>query len=77
MIMSDGTVIAPVIGSTYVKALGYNKDTFTMYIKFKGATVFAYDEVPEAVYQELKDSPGKGTYVHQNIMGKYAYRVAS
>lgn len=43
----------------------------TLYITFKKGYKYKYEEVPEEVFKELKESTSIGSYYHANIKGKY------
>lgn len=59
------------IESSHITGAYYNESSATLYIQFKGGTVYEYYEVPEYVYHEFMSADSKGTYAHQNIFKNY------
>jgi hypothetical protein len=63
--------------STVVSAINYNADTATLRITYVSGKVYDYLQVPENIYQEMKNSGSKGAYLNRNIKGKYPFRKAN
>jgi hypothetical protein len=51
----------PVDGSSRIASWGYNSEANTLEVEFQGKTgssVYEYQDVPEAVWQNLRQVPG-------------------
>jgi hypothetical protein len=66
--------ISCVMPSAVVKYYKYNADNHTLTIHYVSGMVYEYLEVPEAVFDELKQSKSKGTYLNKFIKGRFDYR---
>lgn len=55
----------------------YDKDTATLRIIFVSGLIYDYKNVPEEVYQAMKTSGSKGTYLNKHIKGHYEYEKVS
>lgn len=67
------------IDSSMIKAAAYDKNSKTLYLQFLNTgKVFAYEDVPEDVFQELLHADSVGRFVRSEIKGGYAgYQVRS
>jgi len=59
--------------STVVYKMHYDQETATLRIVYTSGLVYDYKNVPEEVYQAMKSSGSKGTYLNKYIKGHYAY----
>jgi len=59
--------------SSVVSAIRYNPETSTLRIIFVSGMVYDYKEVPEEVYEAMKSSGSKGTYLNLHIKGRYEF----
>ncbi len=57
--------------SSAISAVGYDKPTQRMRIKFKQGEVYSYCSVPENIYLELLSATSKGTYYDRCIKDKF------
>jgi hypothetical protein len=64
----------PIEGSKNVDAIGYNRDSQELKIRFKNGGLYAYDSVPPEAYAELMAAHSKGSHIHKSIKGKYNTR---
>jgi len=55
----------------------YDQETATLRVIFVSGMVYDYKNVPEEVYQAMKTSGSKGTYLNKHIKGHYAYEKVS
>lgn len=71
--MSEGPRLHPVVSSN-LKEVGYDAETRTLYVRFKGNPValHAYDNVPPEVHRDLIGASSVGAYFHGHIKGKYS-----
>jgi hypothetical protein len=60
------------VNSSNLSAVGYDKSTMTMHIRFKSGRLYAYYDVPESVYQKLMNAESHGSYFNSMIRGAFA-----
>lgn len=60
--------------SSVISAMHYYPATCTLRIIFVSGMVYDYKNVPEKVYQNMKISTSKGTYLNQHIKGSYDFK---
>lgn len=52
----------------------YNNISHTLRITYVSGMVYDYEDVPEAVFDEMKKASSKGEYLNHVIKKNYAYR---
>lgn len=55
------------IASTMIKAVGYEADESKLYVQFQNGVTWAYDDVPEEMYDSLIGGGSAGAYFRNNI----------
>lgn len=55
------------VKSSQIESVGYDLDTMTLEIEFKGGSVYRYDSVGPTVYSDLMSAESVGSYFIQNI----------
>ena len=60
------------VSSSDLASVGYYNNT--LYIQFNSGGLYAYDNVPLSVYQNLMGSGSHGKYFHACIKNSYSYR---
>lgn len=65
------------VDSSMLSAIGYDKKAKVLYAEFLNTgKIFAYEEVPEEVFEELKNADSVGRYMRANIIDIYPdYKV--
>lgn len=66
--------LKPVIGSSNIAAEGYDKETQELQLEFKGGGLYAYDGVPQEVYDALVGARSVGKEFHAKIRDQYKTR---
>ena len=61
------------VSSSNVMEVGYDLETATLEIMFKGDMVYQYFDVPESQYQNLINAGSVGEYLNDNIKGVFRY----
>ncbi|WP_343304316.1 KTSC domain-containing protein [Chitinophaga niabensis] len=61
--------------STVIKNFSYDNKKSRLYVTFLSGKVYAYLNVPEHVYEEMKMALSKGKYLNEYIKGKYAFKA--
>ena len=60
------------VSSSNLDSVGYMSDS--LYIRFRDGSLYVYKNVPLGVYISLMASESRGSFLHQNIMGRYQYQ---
>lgn len=60
--------------STNLASVGYDAETRMLEVAFHNGTIYAYFDVPQAVYDKLLSAQSKGQYFNRLIRDQYDYR---
>jgi hypothetical protein len=60
--------------STVIKTIRYDPHTHTLRVVYVSGMEYDYMEVPEEVYEAMKNSGSKGTFLNTKIKGKYEFK---
>jgi len=60
--------------STVVAAFTYDAPKSILNVVYVSGKVYAYKNVPEQVYLDMKEAFSKGTFLNENIKGKFPYK---
>lgn len=60
--------------STVVLKHIYNAETKTLRIIYTSGNVYDYLNVPQKIYNEMKNAFSKGVFLNTKIKGKYAFK---
>jgi hypothetical protein len=60
--------------STVIKNIIYNPSSSTLRIVFISGMIYDYKGVPESIYQAMKASGSKGTYLNKHIKNHYSFK---
>lgn len=61
------------IGSSCIEQAYYDNVRHNLYILFTSGAEYKYDDVPKAVYDDLRESDSAGKYFHRNIRNNYKF----
>lgn len=56
--------------SSQILSIGYDAQTETLEIEFKGGSVYQYEEVPAEVHAAFMTAPSKGNFFRERIKGR-------
>jgi len=59
------------VGSSAIEAIGYDRATGRMRIRFKGGNEYDFCGVPEALHQGFLSAASKGAYYNDHIRDRY------
>ena len=59
------------VRSRVLVAVGYSPLAHELRVQFRGWRIYAYQGVPERIYEELLAAPSKGRYYNRVIRGHY------
>ena len=57
--------------SSNLSAVGYNHETYELFIKFQDGSLYKYTGVPENIYNGLMQAASKGSYAHTFIFNAF------
>jgi hypothetical protein len=60
------------VHSTNIISIGYNSESTTLEIEFKGGAIYQYYNVPQITYDGLMQASSKGQYFHAMIRNNFA-----
>lgn len=60
--------------SSVVAHISYNADDATLRIRFVSGMVYDYKNVPPEIYEAMKHSDSKGTYLNKYIKGNFDFK---
>ena len=63
-----------VMPSTVIADFSYDATRQILKIIYRSGMVYEYEAVPEDIYNAMKASFSKGTFLNTQIKGKYRYR---
>lgn len=66
----------PTPESSNIARFSYDEANQVLKIEFKNGSIYDYFEVPENVYEGMRNAPSKGQYLAQQIKGIYRYARA-
>lgn len=61
------------VTSSNIASAGYDPLSKCMVIEFNSGAIYAYHDVPKAVYDEFSDADSKGKFFGANIRNTYRY----
>ena len=59
------------VDSAIIAAIGYNKESQDLYIRFNTGRIYKYSEVPPELYQQFEEAESQGKFFHQHIRNTY------
>jgi len=61
------------VESSNVESVGYDEASETVYVRYLNGTLYIYKGVPKREFENLKDAPSIGSYLHRNYKNVYPY----
>ena len=61
------------VESSNVDSVGYDEQTEIVYIRFLSGSLYIYKGVPKFEFENLRDAPSVGSYLHRNYKNVYPY----
>lgn len=62
------------VSSSNIDAVGYDEENDMLGVRFRGGSVYEYDDVPREEFENLRDAGSVGSYFRENIRERYSYR---
>ncbi len=61
------------VDSSNIAAVGYDEDSSTLQVEFNNGALYQYFDVPENIFEELRDAGSVGGYLAAHVKGSYRY----
>ncbi|MGE0931078.1 KTSC domain-containing protein [Peijinzhouia sedimentorum] len=61
------------VSSSNLESIGYDKQNEQVYVKFLNGSLYVYKGVPLHEFENLRDAPSLGSYLHRNYKNVYPY----
>lgn len=62
------------VSSSNIDSIGYNEDDQEVYVRFLNNSLYVYKGVPKHEFENLRDAPSLGSYLHRNFKNVYPYQ---
>ena len=62
-----------ITNSSTIQEIGYDEETKTLYIIFKGSGKYLYYDVPKEVWEAMVKAKSTGKFFYREIKGGYEY----
>ena len=64
------------VSSSNISEIGYDPAERTLYVKFRSGAEYRYHEVPQEVYDKLREATSAGKFLYQQVSGVYPFSKA-
>jgi len=64
-------VLREVVASSSLRSIGYDRKTHTLEVEFSNGGVYRYEDVPLALWTELRHAPSKGKLFQEKIRDQF------
>ena len=61
------------VQSSNVGAIGFDQASQTLEVEFLNGSVYQYYGVPDHLYEQIMQTPSKGSFLHTYIKNQYPY----
>ena len=61
------------VDSSNIERIGYDANSNTLRVEFKSNRTYDYSNVPENIFNDLKNASSVGSYLAKNIKNSYPY----
>jgi hypothetical protein len=61
------------VASSNIAAIGYDEASSTLQVEFNNGTVYQYFDIPEYLFEGIRDADSVGGYLAAQIKGNYRY----
>lgn len=61
------------VSSSNIESIGYDVQNEQVYVRFLDGSLYVYKGVPLHEFENLRDAPSLGSYLHRNYKNVYPY----
>jgi hypothetical protein len=61
------------VSSSNIESIGYDEQNQQVYVTFLNGSLYVYKGVPLHEFENLRDAPSLGSYLHRNYKNVYPY----
>ena len=61
------------VSSSNIESIGYDEQSEQVYVRFLNGSLYVYKGVPLHEFENLRDAPSLGSYLHRNYKNVYPY----
>ena len=61
------------VSSSNIESIGYDEENQQVYVRFLNGSLYVYKGVPLHEFENLRDAPSLGSYLHRNYKNVYPY----
>lgn len=61
------------VSSSNIESIGYDEQNEQVYVRFLNGSLYVYKGVPLREFENLRDAPSLGSYLHRNYKNVYPY----
>ncbi len=61
------------VSSSNIESIGYDEQNQQVFIRFLNGSLYVYKGVPLHEFENLRDAPSLGSYLHRNYKNVYPY----
>jgi hypothetical protein len=61
------------VSSSNIESIGYNKQNQQVFVRFLNGSIYVYKGVPQHEFDNFRDAPSLGSYLHRNFKNIYPY----
>ncbi|MES2557747.1 MAG: KTSC domain-containing protein [Bacteroidota bacterium] len=61
------------VSSSNIESIGYDEQNEQVYVRFLNGSLYIYKGVPKHEFENLRDAPSLGSYLHRNYKNIYPY----
>lgn len=62
------------VRSDNIEQIGYDSCCSSLGVKFKGGSLYEYENVPLSVFESFSKSSSKGKFFHKAIKGRFRFK---
>jgi hypothetical protein len=61
------------VSSSNIESIGFDQQNEQVYVRFLNGSLYVYKGVPLHEFENLRDAPSLGSYLHRNYKNVYPY----
>ena len=71
--MSEVGIETVTVDSSLVSVMTYSRNAKMLYVTFKNGTIYLYNNVDHATYEDVRNSNSIGKALHKEVFGVFKY----